>query len=502
MMKRSKFFKRWRWPVINLDLSRRSHRLKLLLVVLAFFIAGAVVLIGGIQGYEYTESSAFCGTVCHSMDPQWVRYQRSPHSNVRCADCHIGPGASFFVKSKIDGLRQVYAETFDTYDRPIKSPIVNLRPARETCEECHSPSTFKDNIVKTKLHYDNDADNTPIQTTLILKMGGWQESTGKSHGIHWHINSKVYYIAADEQRQVILWIGIEQPDGSLKEYYSRDMLSMAQTAFVEKARENGDVRLMDCIDCHNRTAHYMPTPSESADKAIEDGLISTNLPYMRARAVEVLNQTYQSHAEAYQAIEALAADYSSAANKNNLVANPSYSDNELKSSIDTIKNIYDTTVFPDMSLDWKVNPNNERHTPFLGCFRCHDGNHLLAGSTRGQEQPITGECNLCNTVPINGRGEERLVEAPVIVGPAPASHDDYRWTIEHRSVTQEEELGCYQCHGQGFCNNGACHNLSHPENMLYTHAEEVRQRGGQVCYTCHQDISCTRCHSSDVIQNP
>jgi hypothetical protein len=96
-----------------------------------------------------------------------------------------------------------------------------------------------------------------------------------------------------------------------------------------------------------------------------------------------------------------------------------------------------------------------------------------------------------------------LVEAPVIVGAPPVSHNDFRWTIEHRNVTEaQRQQECYNCHGQGFCNNGACHNLSHPQNMLFSHAEEYRKRGNQVCYTCHQDVMCTRCHPGGVIKNP
>jgi hypothetical protein len=155
-----------------------------------------------------------------------------------------------------------------------------------------------------------------------------------------------------------------------------------------------------------------------------------------------------------------------------------------------------------MKLDWKVNPNNERHTPSLGCFRCHDGNHILKDSITGNEEAISSQCNLCHTVPITGRGNEMLVEAPVIAGAIPTSHQSYRWTVEHRSITEAQKQECYQCHGQGFCNNGACHNLSHPEDMLFTHAKEYKEKGGQVCFTCHQDIMCTRCHAAGVVQNP
>jgi hypothetical protein len=95
-----------------------------------------------------------------------------------------------------------------------------------------------------------------------------------------------------------------------------------------------------------------------------------------------------------------------------------------------------------------------------------------------------------------------LFEAPVITGPVPESHTDFRWTIEHRDINQEQEEACFVCHGQGFCNNGVCHNLSHPPDMLYTHADEYRLQGDQVCYTCHQNVLCSRCHPGGIINNP
>lgn len=482
--------KPWRWPTVAIDLSQPRHRRNSMLALLGLFILASALLVGGIQGYHYTESIEFCGTTCHMMEPQLERFEESQHANVECTKCHIGPGFESFVKSKIEGARELYMMVTDTYHRPIKSPVHNLRPAREICEDCHSPTTFTDNIIKTIKHYENDRQNTPINTTLILKMGGVNSLTNESKGIHWHINSDVYYIALDEQRQAMAWIGVEQSDGSLKEYYSRDLIGMGQSTFVEDARANGEIRKLDCIDCHNRAAHHIPNPEEAVDAAIEHGLISIDIPYIRKNAVEILNSTFETEEQAFAAIEDLG----------KLYANPTEQEDIVK-AIETIKQLYTTSNFPEMKLDWKTNPNNARHTPTAGCFRCHDGNHILADPTTGTgvEEVISVECNLCHTVPIVGRGDEKILEAPVIVGNVPDSHVDFSWTIEHRSVTEDEKQECLNCHGQSFCNNGACHNLSHPEDMAFTHAQEVDKVGGQVCYNCHQDITCTRCHPAGII---
>jgi nitrate/TMAO reductase-like tetraheme cytochrome c subunit len=483
--------KKFRWPRINLDLNLPAHRWKLLAIVAVFFVVGIGLLVGGVQGYTYSESVEFCGSVCHSMYPQLERYEESAHSHVECTKCHIGPGLQPFIQSKIDGTRQLIGTITNNYSRPIKSPVHNLRPARETCEGCHTPTSFKDNKVKVINHYDSDKQNTPIETTLILKMGGMNALTGQSKGIHWHVNSEVSYIALDDQRQTIAWVGIKQPDGSMKEFYSRDLVGMGQTAFVEEARANGKIRTIDCIDCHNRTAHYIPYPEQSVDTAIENGFISTDLPYIRKKAVEILSNTFESEEEAFAEIDKLENDYKLSPQA------------DVKQAIDTLKELYSSTNFPDMKLNWETNPNNERHTPTAGCFRCHDGNHIT-NKGDGAEEVISVECNLCHTVPIVGRGTEMIMDAPVIVGEVPESHKDFRWTIEHRNVTDAEGQGCYNCHGQSFCNNGACHNLSHPEDMAFTHPDEVKAKGVQVCYTCHQDVTCTRCHPGGIgiVNNP
>lgn len=482
------------WPTITIDLSQRSQRIKLIVGGLGILVVTLALLAGGIQGYVYSESSEFCGTVCHSMDPQYAQFEASAHANVECVKCHIGPGFVPFVEAKIAGMRQVYGTLTNNFHRPIKSPIHNLRPARETCETCHTPTSFRDNVIKTVSHYDNDEANTEINTTLILKMGGWEESTGVNEGIHWHIKSSVYYIAADEQRQVISWVGVEQADGSLKEYFSRDMLNMDREKYVEKARAEDHVRKLDCIDCHNRTSHYIPSPEEAVDKAITSGKISKDIPFIRAKAVEILDVSYKSQSEADASIDKLAEYYKSHF--------PKSSPAKLDSAVAEIKSIYARIYYPEMNLTWETNPNNLGHAAFIGCFRCHDDKHVNVDESGKETSTIGVKCNLCHTVPITSRGSELSVEAPVITGAVPESHSDFRWTIEHRTTTEEATQDCYQCHGQAFCNNGACHNLSHPEDMLFTHPEEYKKSGGQVCYTCHQDVLCSRCHPGGIVSNP
>lgn len=71
-----------------------------------------------------------------------------------------------------------------------------------------------------------------------------------------------------------------------------------------------------------------------------------------------------------------------------------------------------------------------------------------------------------------------------------------------RRLRSVREQDCYVCHGQGFCSNSACHNLSRPPDMLHSRADEYRRTGNQVCYNCHQDILCSRCHPGGVVAGP
>ena len=89
-------------------------------------IDSLILGIGTYKGVEVMESTAFCGTACHTvMEPEHTTYQRSPHARVKCVECHIGSGTEWFVKAKISGLYQVYAVLFDKVPRPIHTPITS-----------------------------------------------------------------------------------------------------------------------------------------------------------------------------------------------------------------------------------------------------------------------------------------------------------------------------------------------------------------------------------------
>src|SRR5512147_2459048 len=105
------------------------------------------------------------------MNPEFTAYRLSPHARVACVDCHVGTGATWYVRSKLSGLRQVYAVLTNSYDRPIPTPITDLRPARETCEECHWPEKFYARQLRNTKHYLTDSANTEWNISLQMKIG-------------------------------------------------------------------------------------------------------------------------------------------------------------------------------------------------------------------------------------------------------------------------------------------------------------------------------------------
>jgi NapC/NirT cytochrome c family, N-terminal region len=344
-----------------------------------------VVLLGtaSYRGVEYMDSTAFCGTTCHTvMAPEYTSYQNSPHSHVGCVECHIGPGASWFVRSKVSGLRQVYSLTFKTYSRPIPSPVKYLRPARDTCEHCHWPQRFTGDKLLVKTNYKDDEKNTAQTSVVLLKVGGrtWQGLVG-IHGHHLSDNARIRYMATDAQRQTIPAVYYTDDSGKTIEFLSSDVKPTAQQL------QKGEQRVMDCIDCHNRPTHAFDLPEAAVDKAMALGTISPDLPYIKKKAVELLKIDYPAREEARQRIIAEINNFYRA----NYAEIYQTRRTLIEQSAEGVAAIYLRNIFPEMRLTWGAHPNNLGHNDFPGCFRCHDGSHTSADG-----QTISNDCSTCH----------------------------------------------------------------------------------------------------------
>ena len=333
------------------------------------------------RGTMYMDSVQFCGQTCHQvMQPEYTAYQRSPHARVACIDCHIGPGAPWFVRSKISGTYQVVAVTFKLYPRPIPTPVHNLRPARETCEDCHWPQKFSGDKLVVKTSFADDEKNSATKTVLLVHIGG--PSPGHQLvGIHGRHLGLVTYLAADDKRQVIPSVSYQNPDGSFTQFVSTE-----QPANGSAGNER---RTMDCMDCHNRPTHTYDMPESAVNHEMAAGRISPSLPFVRKLSVELLKRNYPSKLAAQtQLPEAFRAYY-----KANYPALYDSQSAQIEQSAAALLGIFNGNIFPEMNITWGTYPNNLGHTDFPGCFRCHDGNHK---SKEGRE--ITQDCNACHSL--------------------------------------------------------------------------------------------------------
>src|SRR4029450_13243175 len=185
------------------------HRRRILLFTTLTLVNLLIVSLAAFKGIEYMDTPSFCGRVCHTvMEPEYVAHQAGPHSRVPCTDCHVGEGAGYFIKAKLNGLRQVVSLTRGTYPRPVPSPVHNLRPARDTCEHCHWPEKFHGDKVEVVYEYGSDEKNTETITRLIVHVGGGSDRLGVKSGIHWHMNvaNEIEYVATDEKRETIPYV--------------------------------------------------------------------------------------------------------------------------------------------------------------------------------------------------------------------------------------------------------------------------------------------------------
>jgi nitrate/TMAO reductase-like tetraheme cytochrome c subunit len=368
---------------LAIDLSRRRDRRILGVFVSATLVYLLLTAVGSYQTYVYTESDSFCGMVCHSaMGPELTAYRRNAHARVACVDCHVGEGAKSYISAKINGVHQLIGITFNSFPRPIPVPIHNLRPARETCERCHWPEKLSGDLERTANRFLTDSANTPYTVRLLLKVGSGGNVHGVPGGIHWHTNpdSKVEYFASDALRQVIPWVRVTEKTGAVTVYRQKDFKGEPDPA---------QVRVMDCLDCHNRPAHRYSSPNDSLDEALYLGRIDRSLPSIKRTAVDLLAKPYATRAEGEAAITSgLRGKYPGAKG--------------VDGAVEAVLTIYRNNFFPEMKVDWSKYPENIGHKDTLGCFRCHDEKHVAED---GRKMPAT-DCTSCHVILAQGTGAE------------------------------------------------------------------------------------------------
>lgn len=417
--------------------------------ILPYAVLGVLTLMlltGSAFAWEYTNSPAFCGETCHTMPPEYTAYLTSPHARIDCVDCHIGKGfIATRITRKAGDLKHVTRTIFQNYEFPIRAG--DLRPARETCELCHFPEKFSDDSLREIKRFASDKENTPISTYLTLKTGGGSQRVGLGRGIHWHIENPVYYLPVDSEEQEIPYVKSINSEGEITEYID------VESDLDPKDVDPTQLKEMDCITCHNRITHLVPAPEDTVDRLIARGAISTDIPEIRKKAIEVYSQVFETTEIGLANISGLENYYREyypefyAANSE-----------KISSAILALQDAYQASVYPEQNSDWRTHPNNIGHKDSPGCFRCHDGKHLDS-----QQKAIRLECNLCHSIPVVAGPTDFVADLEISRGPEPQTHLNENWISMHHQVFDETCTNCHTTDDPGgtsntsFCSNSACH---------------------------------------------
>ena len=357
--------------------SRLFATIALLTGLNVFFMAGA-----SFRTLHFMDSSEFCGTACHAvMNPEWTTYQDSPHARVKCVQCHVGEGVDALIDSKLSGARQMILFSLDKYDKPIHTPVKQLRPARETCEKCHWPEKFYGERTDIYTHYDFDRNSTPHFNTLSLKI-----DTGKTanrSGIHWHIGemNKVRYTSIDDNRETMIRVEALQSDGSFRQYTNRH-----EAVDADKGQS---YRVMDCVDCHNRATHIYEDPAKALDIRIQQGQVDRSLPFIKRVMHHALTLNYSDNEAAMNGIRNHIQGFYQRNHPDIALGRTS----EIEESVKVAQEIFSRNVHLYMNIEWGTYPAYIHHDRGTGCFRCHN-EHLADEEGR----IIRYDCTLCHSI--------------------------------------------------------------------------------------------------------
>ena len=366
-------------PVIDLG---KPHTRRVLLVASAGVAASLVVLsVSSYTAVVFMDKPTFCGS-CHKViGPEYAAHRRSPHAHVECVACHIGPGASWFVKAKLSGVMEMVHYFARSYPRPIPVPVKNLRPARDTCEACHWPAKFAGDKLVVKTRYKDDEASTPTKTVLLMHIGGGSGSRGG--GSHFHVAPGVRIrFLADPTLQKVDVVEVSRPDGTTTTYFG--------SADTPDPGPRAEWHVMDCVDCHNRATHIYRSPEDALDLAISDGLVDRLLPFVRREGVRLLKASYPSQEAARAAIRAGLLEFYE---KLDPAAYPGRKA-AAESAAKQLGDIWSMNVWPEMKITWGTYPSFIGHDASPGCWRCHDGGH----TTRDGKATMSQDCTACHAV--------------------------------------------------------------------------------------------------------
>jgi nitrate/TMAO reductase-like tetraheme cytochrome c subunit len=487
--RRNPFYLRGRKP----RLPRSRSGLFALLLVLAGF--GGVAVFTGVSLIHWTETADFCGR-CHTMAPELAAYEAGAHRDVACAECHVEPGITGWIKAKINGTKQLIDVVLGTFPEPIPPPDHDDLPAAtDTCAKCHDVARQALAALKTRTQFSEDEANTRQFVGLLVRPGGG-DVFNVERGVHWHVLRNVTFYSSDPRASTIDYVAATTESGAIEEFVSQDKVRVANDvqADIDAIKAAGRERTMTCYDCHNRAGHAIPNPRTLVDYRLSIGQIDPKLPYIKREAMRMLWTNYPDQASADFAADKLRSFY--ADNYPDIAASRGP---QITSAVEQLKVLYRLSATPEMKVSAKTYPDHLGHADFPGCFRCHDGGHYLVKDGALTKTAIPATCDTCHTFPQIGPAVASLP-----LGEPPPTHNEALWVFTHKSVATGLDPGpqsCGECHARDYCVN--CHStgavtVDH-DTMATNHAKVIRDQGNTACAYCHQPVYCARCHEEPVL---
>jgi hypothetical protein len=415
-----------RFPVINFN--DPKHRKKGLVLLMSLLLLSLLYAFSGYKFYEFSESKTFCGS-CHSvMGPETRSNDYSTHARLSCTACHVGPGAKYYFVSHLRGAKEAVSLMLNRYPKPIHTPVKDLRPSQDICENCHGPKYQLNQRLESRTYFMSDKGNSRKMINLLLKMGKAETTMEKPPKMHWHSSTteEIVYSTQDPKRFDIPWIRVKRLDGKVRVYRSTE--SKLSDEEVAKA----GMRRMDCMDCHNRSGHPTNPPAFILNAMLSAGLIDPGLPEIKHLAVQTLEATYTSRDEAHKGIDKAIRDFYRKA----YPAVTKDKEAAIAAASTALQGAYDRNYDAYMKVSWRHYANNQGHVFTQGCFRCHDGKHQSEDGT-----VLSRDCNLCHLLIERAPGQDNTGNEQAVFRvmkyPHPVDIGD-SW----------KQMMCTKCHGQ------------------------------------------------------
>ena len=268
----------------------------------------------------------------------------------------------------------------DNFPRPIPVPVTALRPIRANCEQCHWPANF---FGRTR----GAVSALPLRRAEHA-LGDRHAGAGRRRraaepsqmGIHWHVASKVEYVATDPERQNIVWVRAVNPQTGVANVYT----SQPQKTTAPPA---GEIRTMDCVDCHNRPSHILHAPDRSVDATLPMAGSTRLFRLSSSRASQRWRQPTPIVSRRCGASTARSA----ATIRRTIRRSTPPSTRRSRPRSQSPAGLQPDYFFPAMKVRWNTYYSNEGHFHFLGCFRCHDGQHKSVDGNA-----IRSDCSTCH----------------------------------------------------------------------------------------------------------